>query len=211
MISLSLGLDRRLIAVNINLPASKSESNRALIIQAISSNDVVLENISSARDTQTMLRLLSSSDKTLDVLDAGTTMRFLTAYMSAVGKEKILTGTPRMQKRPIGELVNALNILGANITYDRILWGKPSSNAIVIARIPGTDRAPIFAYEAGSPMVEGVAPARRLAFFLGGDSPKSLTSEGLFLFDVAVCWVTQTGGCGNTESEPDRSIFLLLF
>lgn len=117
MISLSLGLDRRLIAVNINLPASKSESNRALIIQAISSNDVVLKNISSARDTQTMLRLLSSSDKTLDVLDAGTTMRFLTAYMSAVGKEKILTGTPRMQKRPIGELVKALNILGANITY----------------------------------------------------------------------------------------------
>lgn len=104
---------------SIRLPASKSESNRALIISALSPENVALENLSEARDTQTMQRLLGSGGKVMDVLDAGTTMRFLTAYFAVTGQEKTMTGTPRMQERPIGLLVDALRSLGAKISYTR--------------------------------------------------------------------------------------------
>ncbi|HTF81419.1 MAG TPA: 3-phosphoshikimate 1-carboxyvinyltransferase, partial [Cytophagales bacterium] len=100
------------------LVSSKSESNRALIINAVGGNMCNLSNLSEARDTQTMQRLLGSGDPVLDVIDAGTTMRFLTAYLSLKGASKTLTGTPRMCERPIGILVDALRVLGANITYE---------------------------------------------------------------------------------------------
>ena len=64
-----------------------------------------------------MLKLVSAEDKTIDVEDAGTTMRFLTAYFSTTGQQKILTGTQRMKERPIGILVDALRSLGADIGY----------------------------------------------------------------------------------------------
>ncbi len=103
--------------VEIKLVASKSESNRALIINALSGNKSVLTNLSQARDTQTMLRLLSSEEETLDVLDAGTTMRFLTAYAALGTKNRILTGTHRMQERPIKILTKALKQLGAKVKH----------------------------------------------------------------------------------------------
>lgn len=103
----------------ILLPSSKSESNRSLIINALSDNKAQLSNISEARDTQTMLRLLASDEKELNVLDAGTTMRFLVAYCSVKGLNKILTGTERMQERPIKILVDALRELGAEIKYQK--------------------------------------------------------------------------------------------
>ncbi len=99
------------------LSSSKSISNRALLLQALSGNQSVVSNLSSARDTQLMKRLVNSIDKTIDVLDAGTTMRFLTAYFAITGKNKVLTGTDRMKERPIGLLVDALRKLGASITY----------------------------------------------------------------------------------------------
>jgi 3-phosphoshikimate 1-carboxyvinyltransferase len=99
------------------LSSSKSISNRALLLQALSGNQSEVSNLSSARDTQLMKRLVSSSEKTIDVLDAGTTMRFLTAYFALTGKNKILTGTDRMKERPIGLLVEALRKLGATIRY----------------------------------------------------------------------------------------------
>lgn len=105
--------------VQIQLPSSKSESNRALIINALTGNQSELLNLSEARDTRTMMRLLLSADYTADVLDAGTTMRFLTAYFSITGQHKLMTGTPRMCERPIGMLVDALRHLGANISYER--------------------------------------------------------------------------------------------
>ena len=101
----------------IRLPASKSEANRALILNALSGNKATLENVSEARDTQTLQRLLASPDHVLDVLDAGTTMRFLTAYLSVTNQNKILTGTPRMQERPIKILTEALRTLGADLEY----------------------------------------------------------------------------------------------
>jgi 3-phosphoshikimate 1-carboxyvinyltransferase len=99
------------------LPASKSISNRALIINALSGSQAVLDNLSDANDTQLMLRLVNSNDGIIDVEDAGTTMRFLTAYFGVTGKQKTLTGTHRMKERPIGLLVDALRTLGCEIKY----------------------------------------------------------------------------------------------
>ncbi|MBL6446471.1 3-phosphoshikimate 1-carboxyvinyltransferase [Fulvivirga sp. 29W222] len=100
----------------IELPASKSIANRALILDALAGGKSHLTNVSEARDTKTMQRLLGSDTPIWDVLDAGTTMRFLTAY-AAVTTTKTLTGTKRMQERPIKILADALKELGANIEY----------------------------------------------------------------------------------------------
>ncbi len=105
------------VRATIPLASSKSESNRALIINALMNFQGDLQNLSTARDTQTMIRLLKADDNIADVLDAGTTMRFLTAYFSVTGQQKTMTGTPRMCERPIGILVDALRTLGADITY----------------------------------------------------------------------------------------------
>ena len=102
----------------INLESSKSESNRALIINALAHGEVSnIQNLSNARDTQTMYRLLHHSQAEYDVKDAGTTMRFLTAYLAIHGEDAIITGTDRMKQRPIGPLVDALRELGAEIAY----------------------------------------------------------------------------------------------
>lgn len=101
----------------VQLEASKSESNRALIINALSGGDSGLKNLSNARDTQTMLRLLASEEDTLDVLDAGTTMRFLTAYSILGNKPRVLTGTERMQQRPIKILAKSLKQIGAKVKF----------------------------------------------------------------------------------------------
>jgi 3-phosphoshikimate 1-carboxyvinyltransferase len=108
------------IVAEIQLAASKSECNRALIINALTGFQSELTNISEARDSQTMLRLLNSSDPVADVIDAGTTMRFLTAYFAVTNQKKTMTGTPRMCERPIGILVDALRKLGADITYEKV-------------------------------------------------------------------------------------------
>src|SRR5438874_2269710 len=102
---------------SVTPPSSKSESNRVLIIDALTGFKSDLQNLSNARDTQTMIRLLGSSDEVLDVIDAGTTMRFLTAFYAFSGEKKILTGTKRMCERPIKLLVDALKTLGAGIGY----------------------------------------------------------------------------------------------
>jgi len=105
------------IKEKIRLASSKSESNRALIINALSGFGGELQNLSTARDTQTMIRLLKSEDEVADVLDAGTTMRFLTAYFAVTNQTKTMTGTPRMCERPIGILVDALKSIGCEIEY----------------------------------------------------------------------------------------------
>ncbi len=103
--------------VDIYLASSKSESNRALIINALAGGVDNLSNLSTARDTQTMIRLLTSKDEVADVLDAGTTMRFLTAYFSVTNQQKTMTGTPRMCERPIGILTEALEKIGIEIDH----------------------------------------------------------------------------------------------
>lgn len=104
---------------SVTLPASKSESNRALIIQALSGAASRLDNLSEANDTRIITRLLQATGQELNAEDAGTVMRFMTAYLAVTDRQAILTGTPRMQQRPIGILVDALRQLGARIAYVR--------------------------------------------------------------------------------------------
>lgn len=102
----------------IVLPASKSISARALIINALSGNTILPENLSDSDDTQAMLRALEDMPRCVDIGAAGTAMRFLTAYLSVTPGTRTLTGTERMKHRPIGILVDALRSIGADITYE---------------------------------------------------------------------------------------------
>ena len=124
----------------IALPASKSISNRALVLNALSGNTLLPDNLSDSDDTRVMLRALQTlsnsplkgeksgkaslplgegrGGSTLDIGAAGTAMRFLTAYLSVTPGEHTITGTERMRHRPISILVDALRQLGAVITYE---------------------------------------------------------------------------------------------
>jgi 3-phosphoshikimate 1-carboxyvinyltransferase len=115
--SLILKYNSGKITGTIRLPGSKSESNRVLIINALTQGRCELKNLSTANDTVLMEQLLSSSHEELNVEDAGTVMRFLTAYLAITNQSKVLTGTSRMHQRPIGLLVEALRELGADIDY----------------------------------------------------------------------------------------------
>ena len=102
---------------SIKLPASKSISNRALILNALSYSDVDIKNLSDCDDTRVMIQALNSDDILFDVGAAGTSMRFLTAFLSKIIGEWTITGSERMKQRPIKLLVEALNLLGAKIEY----------------------------------------------------------------------------------------------
>ena len=108
----------RLIRQTIKLPASKSISNRALVIHALSGSQTMPENLSDCDDTEVIVRALHDNPYEINIKAAGTAMRFMTALLSVrEGEEHVLTGTERMQHRPIGILVEALRKLGADISY----------------------------------------------------------------------------------------------
>jgi len=99
------------------LPASKSISNRALVINALAGNDALPDNVSNCDDTNVMLRWLHRRPATVDIGAAGTAMRFSTALLAVSEGEHVITGTERMKNRPIAVLVDALLQLGACIDY----------------------------------------------------------------------------------------------
>ncbi|HOU26545.1 MAG TPA: 3-phosphoshikimate 1-carboxyvinyltransferase [Paludibacteraceae bacterium] len=99
------------------LPTSKSISNRVLIINALAESDMPIEGVSDCDDTRVMLNVLQSNDTAFDVGAAGTSMRFLTAFLSKIVGKWEITGSERMKNRPIKLLVDALNELGAKIEY----------------------------------------------------------------------------------------------
>lgn len=101
----------------VSLPLSKSEANRGLVLSALSNGGCQLLGRSDANDSLLLEKLLARRDGVLDCEDAGTTLRFLCAYCSIRDGEWILTGTERMQQRPIGPLVDALRQIGAEIDY----------------------------------------------------------------------------------------------
>ena len=102
----------------IDLPASKSISNRALVMHALSDGKTFPDNLSDCDDTQVMVNALRDMPPIIDIKAAGTAMRFLTAYLAVTDSgEHIITGTERMKHRPIGTLVDALRRLGADIEY----------------------------------------------------------------------------------------------
>lgn len=107
----------RLIRASVQLPASKSISNRALILSALSYSPYDIQNLSDCDDTEVMVAALNSNSRDFDIKAAGTAMRFLTAFLSKVVGEWTITGTERMKNRPIRILVDALNSLGARVEY----------------------------------------------------------------------------------------------
>lgn len=102
---------------SIDLPSSKSISNRVLIINALAQGEFIPQNLSGCDDTSVMIKALNSAENVIDIMAAGTAMRFLAAYLSVSSGDKIITGTKRMQQRPIQILVDALRELGADIEY----------------------------------------------------------------------------------------------
>lgn len=103
---------------NIQITGSKSEANRLLILQSLFEG-LEIENLSNSDDTQVLQKALQSSSDIIDIHHAGTAMRFLTAYFSIQENRKILlTGSSRMKERPIGVLVDALRMLGSDISYE---------------------------------------------------------------------------------------------
>lgn len=107
------------IKKTIAITGSKSETNRSLLLQALFPN-IKIENLSNSDDGEVMQKGLAKSSGEVDIHHAGTAMRFLTAYFASQdGKQVTLTGSPRMQERPIKILVEALRALGADIQYEK--------------------------------------------------------------------------------------------
>ncbi|MCA5004682.1 3-phosphoshikimate 1-carboxyvinyltransferase [Sphingobacterium bovistauri] len=121
--SITLTHPTKQVSGTVQLTGSKSESNRALIIKALSQGKVTIENLSEADDTVLLTRALKVANaegegqKTIDIGPAGTAMRFMTSYLNLIPGDFILTGTERMQQRPIGILVDALKTIGADVHY----------------------------------------------------------------------------------------------
>ncbi|MGN0280881.1 MAG: 3-phosphoshikimate 1-carboxyvinyltransferase [Prevotella sp.] len=103
---------------DVKLPASKSISNRALIISALAGGHQLPDNLSDCDDTEVIVRALRDNPETIDIKAAGTAMRFMTAYLAVTEGEHVITGTERMKHRPIAVLVDALRFIGAKITYE---------------------------------------------------------------------------------------------
>ncbi len=128
------------LQAQIAITGSKSETNRLLLLQALFPN-ITLANTSNSDDSEVMQKALKGNDKIVDIHHAGTAMRFLTAYFAVnEGREVVLTGSTRMKERPIKVLVEALQQLGAQISYEneegyppiRIKGQKITSNKVNI-------------------------------------------------------------------------------
>lgn len=105
------------LCASIKLPASKSISNRALVLHALGKGNTRPQNLSDCDDTEVMIRALDGLPQHINIGAAGTAMRFLTALLSVTPGNRTITGTERMQQRPIRLLVDALRSLGADIEY----------------------------------------------------------------------------------------------
>ena len=105
------------IHATVQLPASKSMSNRALILNALSLSPYHIRNLSDCEDTQVIIDAFNSDSNEFDVKGAGTAMRFLTAFLAGMQGEWIIKGSRRMHERPIHPLVETLTALGAKIDY----------------------------------------------------------------------------------------------
>jgi 3-phosphoshikimate 1-carboxyvinyltransferase len=105
------------VKCTVNLPSSKSISNRALIIRSLAGGNGHIENLSEAEDTKILSGLLESGASELFTGDGGTTARFFLAYACAKGIDCTLTGSESLSRRPVAPLVDALRLLGADISY----------------------------------------------------------------------------------------------
>lgn len=158
------------INTTIDLPASKSISNRALVIHALSGGKDMPENLSDCDDTEVIINALRDMPDVIDIKAAGTAMRFMTAYLSVTQGEHVLTGTERMKQRPIRVLVEALRQLGADIAYEsadgypplRIKGGRIEGGRI---EMPGNVSSQFIS----ALLMIGPVLARGIELKLGGD------------------------------------------
>ena len=148
MTILRLSKPDRLLRGDIVLDGSKSISNRALIVLALAGADPAgwLSNLSTSKDTTTLRRLLSQDGEVYDAGDAGTTFRFLTAYLALQPGSQVLTGSARMRERPIGGLVQALRGLGADIEF----LEKAGYPPLRIGPMAGNGARPVVRIDAGT-------------------------------------------------------------
>ena len=110
----------------IIIAGSKSESNRALILKYLFNSNITINNLSTSDDTKVLLKALENQTNIIDIHHAGTAMRFLTSLFAVTNKKNItLTGSDRMQQRPIGELVDSLKSIGADIIYEKEIGYPP--------------------------------------------------------------------------------------
>ena len=117
MISLQLDSSRLVDEISVQLPSSKSISNRLLIIHKIANSNVSIGNLSDADDTRILNQLLESDAKEVNCGLGGTAIRFFLAYCYLINREVIVSGEEPLNKRPINPLVDALRHLGAQIDY----------------------------------------------------------------------------------------------
>ncbi|WP_321334919.1 3-phosphoshikimate 1-carboxyvinyltransferase [uncultured Bacteroides sp.] len=181
---------------SIQLPASKSISNRALIIHALAKGAIVPTNLSDCDDTQVMIKALRENNEMIDIMAAGTAMRFLTAYLSVVPGKRTITGTARMQQRPILLLVNALRELGAQIEYAgnegypplRITGCELSGNEITL-------KGNVSSQYISALLMIGPALKQGLAVHLTGDVISrpyiNLTLQLMKDFGASACWSSE--------------------
>ena len=110
----------------IIVSGSKSESNRVLILKYLFNTDIIIDNLSNSDDTKVLLKALENQTDIVYIHHAGTAMRFLTSLFAVSNKKNIiLTGSDRMQQRPVGELVDSLKSLGADIIYEKEIGYPP--------------------------------------------------------------------------------------
>ena len=110
----------------IIISGSKSESNRVLILKYLFNTDIIIDNLSSSDDTKVLSKALENQTGIVDIDHAGTAMRFLTSLFAVTNKKNIiLTGSDRMQQRPVRELVDSLKSLGADIIYEKEIGYPP--------------------------------------------------------------------------------------
>ncbi len=115
--TIKLSCPSKIINTSIHLGGSKSITNRALLIRALCHDYFEIKNISPSDDSIAMEKILAQKEGPFDTGHAGTTYRFLTAYFAFKEGSQVLTGSERMKQRPIAPLVEALNSIGANISY----------------------------------------------------------------------------------------------
>ena len=117
--NLHLKYTQELFSKSLEITGSKSEANRLLILKALYPS-IQIENLSNSDDSKVMQQALASDQEVIDIHHAGTAMRFLTSYFALQqGRNTLLTGSERMQQRPMKILVEALKDLGADISYEK--------------------------------------------------------------------------------------------
>ena len=201
------------IHAEIQLPASKSISNRALVLHALAGGSYVPENLSDCDDTMVTIKALRDKPEVVDIMAAGTAMRFLTAYYSVTPGTRIITGTERMKHRPISILVDALRTLGADIAYvdeegfpPLRITGKPLKGGEV------TLEGSVSSQYISALLMMGGALPQGLTLHLTGNIISrpyiELTMQLMHDFGAEVSWITDNSICVKGGGYQDTPYYI---